>query len=66
MTLYRVMITRIISDLLTLHIPTKQQEVQIKGVESHMKGQSEAIIRLLKEMKKKEWKDKKKRKKGSR
>jgi hypothetical protein len=33
--------------------------MQIKGVEAQMKGQSEAMMMLLKEMKKKEQKDKK-------
>jgi hypothetical protein len=38
-------------------------EMQIKGVEARIKGQSEAMMKLLKEMKKKGQNNKKKRKK---
>jgi hypothetical protein len=41
----------------------REVEMQIKGVEARIKGQSEAMMKLLKEMKKKGQNNKKKRKK---
>jgi hypothetical protein len=44
----------------------RQMEMQLRGVEAQVKGQNQIMVRLLKEMKKKDCKEKRRRMQGRR
>ncbi len=43
------------------HYMQRQMEMQLRGVEAQVKGQNQVMVRLLKEMKKKDCKEKRRR-----